>query len=97
MTVICRHITTAAVAATTAANTITIPIIITSITIKINSETPTDVSIFCFQLPSFLVLKDFWHSTQSRITEDFNVILILVMAVLELEGKAIHNPFMLIN
>jgi len=57
VTVICRHITTAA--ATTAANTTTIPITITCTTTKINSERPTDVSIFCFQLPSFLLLTDF--------------------------------------
>ena len=95
MTVICRH-TTAAAAATTVANTTTTTTI-TITTTKINSERPTtDVSIFCFHLPSFLLLNDFCQSTQLRITEDFNISLFLVMTMRELDRKPKHNPFMFI-
>jgi len=93
MTVIRRY--TAVAAADTVANTITITS--TSTTKKINSERPTNnVSIFCFHLPSFLLLNDFCQSTQYRITEDLNITHILVMTMRELDTKAIHNPSVLI-
>jgi hypothetical protein len=91
MTVICRN-TTAVAAATIVANTNTVTITTT----KINSERPTtNVSIFCFYLPSFFFLNDFFQSTNYRITEDFNITLMLVMTMWELDTKAIHNPPML--